>query len=79
MNTWSRARANREERKNIQKQRRIERKERFATSNKVVTPYKLRSTMGRKGDKSQRLLTVVLNKMLSHLKRRRLLPLGYSL
>jgi hypothetical protein len=52
MNTRSRARADREERKTIQKQRRIERKERFATRDKVVTPYKLRSTMGRKGDKS---------------------------
>jgi hypothetical protein len=52
MNTRSRARADREERKNIEKQRRIERKERFATRDKVVTPYKLRSTMGRKGDKS---------------------------
>ena len=52
MNTRSRARADREERKTIQKQKRIERKERFATRDKVVTPYKLRSTMGRKGDKS---------------------------
>jgi hypothetical protein len=52
MNTRSRARADREERKTIQKQRRIERKERFATRDKVVTPYKLRSTMGRKGDNS---------------------------
>jgi hypothetical protein len=52
MNTRSRARADREERKTIQKQRRIERKERFATRDKVVTPYKLKSTMGRKGDNS---------------------------
>ena len=52
MNTRSRARADREERKTIQKQRRIERKERFTTRDKVVTPYKLRSTMGRKGDNS---------------------------
>ena len=52
MNTRSRARADREERKTIQKQKRIERKERFATRDKVVTPYKLRSTMARKGDKS---------------------------
>jgi hypothetical protein len=52
MNTRSRARADREERKTNEKQRRIERKERFATIDKVVTPYKLRSTMGRKGDNS---------------------------
>jgi hypothetical protein len=52
MNTQSRARADREERKTIEKQRRIERNERFATRDKVVTLYKLRSTMGRKGDNS---------------------------
>jgi hypothetical protein len=52
MNSRSRARADREERKTIQKQRRIERNERFATRDKVVTPYKLKSTMARKGDKS---------------------------
>jgi hypothetical protein len=52
MNTRLRARADREERKTIQKQKRVERKERFATRDKVVTPYRLRSTMGRKGEKS---------------------------
>ena len=52
MNTRSRARAEREVRRSIEKQRRIERKERFATRDNVVTPYKLRSTMGRKGDNS---------------------------
>jgi hypothetical protein len=52
MNTRSKARANQKERKIIEKQRRIERKERFATRDKVVTPYKLRSTMGKKGDNS---------------------------
>jgi hypothetical protein len=31
---------------------RSERKERFATRDNVVTPYKLRSTLGRKGDNS---------------------------
>jgi hypothetical protein len=40
MNTRSKARANQKERKIIEKQRRIERKERFATRDKVVTPYK---------------------------------------
>src|ERR1700737_3589530 len=52
MNTRSRARADREERKTNEKQRRIERKERFATRDNVVIPYKLRSTMGRKGGNS---------------------------
>jgi hypothetical protein len=52
MNTRSRARAEQEVRRTIEKQRRIERKERFATRDNVVTPYKLRSTMGRKGEKS---------------------------
>jgi hypothetical protein len=52
MNTRSRARAEQEVRRSIEKHRRIDRKERFAPRNNVVTPYKLRSTMGRKGDKS---------------------------
>ena len=52
MNTRSRAKAEQEVRRTIEKQRRIERKGRFATRDNVVTPYKLRSTMGRKGDNS---------------------------
>jgi len=52
MNTRSRARVDREEKKTILKQKRIEIKERFATRDKVVTPYKLRSTIARKWDKS---------------------------
>ena len=52
MNTRSRAKAEQEVRRTIEKQRRIERRERFATRDNVVTPYKLRSTMGRKGDNS---------------------------
>ena len=52
MNTRSRARAEREVRRSIEKQRRIERKERFASRDNVVNPYKLRSTMGRKGGNS---------------------------
>ena len=49
MNTRWRAKADREVRRTIEKQRRIERTERFATRNNVVTPYILRSTMGRRG------------------------------
>ncbi len=52
MNTRSRAKVEQEVRRTIEKQRRIERRERFATRDNVVTPYKLRSTMGRKGDNS---------------------------
>jgi hypothetical protein len=52
MNTRSRARAEREVRRSIEKNRRIERNKRFATSDNVLTPYNLRSTMGRKGGKS---------------------------
>ena len=52
MNTRSKVRAAREVRRTIEKQKRIERKERLATRDNIVTPYKLRSTMGRKGDNS---------------------------
>jgi hypothetical protein len=49
MNPRSRVKADREVMRTIEKQRRIERKKRFATIDKVVALYKLRSTMGRKG------------------------------
>jgi hypothetical protein len=52
MNTRSRAKADQKVRRSIEKQRRIERKKRFATRDNVVTPYRLRSTMGRKGGNS---------------------------
>ena len=52
MNTRSRAKADREVGRTIEKQRRIERKKMFATRDNVVTLYKLRSTMGRKGGNS---------------------------
>ena len=52
MNTRSKAKAYREVRRTIEKQRCIERKKRFATRDIVVTPYILRSTMGRKGGNS---------------------------
>jgi hypothetical protein len=52
MNTRSKVRAEREVRRSIEKQKRIERKERFATRASVVTPYKLRSTMRKKGENS---------------------------
>ena len=52
MITRSRARAERENSRTIEKQRRIERKKRFANRDNVVTPYNLRSTMGRKGGNS---------------------------
>ena len=52
MNTRSRAKAEREVRRTIDKQRRIERKKKFANRDNVVTPYILRSTIGRKGGNS---------------------------
>ena len=52
MITRSRVRAERENIGTIEKQKRIERKKRFATRDNVVTPYNLRSTMGRKGGTS---------------------------
>jgi hypothetical protein len=49
MNTRSRARADREGRRTIQKQRRIERNERLESRESLGTPYNLRTTMGRRG------------------------------
>ena len=48
MITRSHARAERENSRTIEKHKRIERKKRFATRDNVVTPYNLRSTMGKK-------------------------------
>ena len=54
MNTRSRARADREGRRTIEKQRRIERRKRLESRESLVTPYNLRSTMGRRGFNSSR-------------------------
>ena len=54
MNTRSRARADREVRRTIEKQRRIERKRRLESSVSIGTPYNLRSNMGRRGVNSSR-------------------------
>ena len=54
MNTRSRARAEREVRKTIGKQRRIEKRQRFESRESIGTPYNLRSTMGRRGLNSSR-------------------------
>ena len=52
MITRLRARAEKENSRSIEKQRRIERNNRFGTRENVLTPYNLRSTMGRKGGNS---------------------------
>ena len=54
MNTRSRARADRDGRKRIEKERRIERRKRLESRETIVTPYNLRSTMGRRGFNSSR-------------------------
>ena len=54
MNTRSRARAEREVRKTIGKQRRIEKRKRLESRESIGTPYNLRSTMGRRGVNSSR-------------------------
>ena len=54
MNTRSRARADREVRRNIEKQRRRDRKQRFESRESLCTPYNLRTTMGRRGVNSSR-------------------------
>ena len=54
MNTRSRARADREGRRSIEKQRRIERRKRLESRESLVTPYNLRSTMGRRGINASR-------------------------
>ena len=54
MNTRSKARADREVRRTIEKQRRIERKHRLESRESLGTPYNLRSTMGRRGVNSSR-------------------------
>ena len=54
MITRSRARADREGRRSIEKQRRIERRKRLESRESLVTPYLLRSTMGRRGVNSSR-------------------------
>ena len=54
MITRSRARADREGRRSIEKQRRIERRKRLESRESLVTPYLLRSSMGRKGVNSSR-------------------------
>ena len=54
MNTRSRARADREVRRNNEKQKRIERRHRLDSRESLGTPYNLRSTMGRRGVNSSR-------------------------
>jgi hypothetical protein len=54
MNTRSRARADREGRGTIEKQRRIERRQMLEASESIGTLYNLRTTMGRRGVKSSR-------------------------
>ena len=54
MNTQSRARAEREVRKTIEKQRRIERMQRLESRESSGTPYNLRRTMGRRGVNTSR-------------------------
>ena len=56
MNTRSRARAEQEVRRTIEKQRRIEKKQRLESIESMVTPYNLRSTMGRRGVNSSRVI-----------------------
>jgi hypothetical protein len=54
MNTRSRARADQEVRRTIEKQRRIERRQMLESSERIGTPYNLRTTMGRRGVNSSR-------------------------
>ena len=54
MNTRSRARAEQEVRRGIEKKRRIERRQRLESRERVGTPYNLRSTMGRRGVNSSK-------------------------
>ena len=54
MITRSRAIANREGRRSIEKQRRIQRRQKLESRKTLVTPYNLRSTMGRRGFHSSR-------------------------
>ena len=54
MITRSRTRADREGRRSIEKQRRTERRKRLESIERLVTPYNLRSTMGRRGVNSSR-------------------------
>ena len=54
MNTRSRSRAEREGRRTIQEERRIERRERLESRESQGTPYNLRTTMGRRGVTSSR-------------------------
>ncbi len=54
MNTRSRARAEREVRRTIAKQRRTEKRQRLESRESLGTPYNLRSTMGRRGVNSSR-------------------------
>ena len=54
MNTRSRARAEREVRRTIATQKRIERRHRLESRESFGTPYNLRSAMGRQGVNSSR-------------------------
>jgi hypothetical protein len=54
MNTRSRSRAEREGRRTIQEERRIERRERLDSRESLGIPYNLRTTMGRRGFTSSR-------------------------
>ena len=54
MNTRSRARAEQEVRRTTEKKRRIERRQRLGSIERIVTPYNLRSTLGRCGVNSSR-------------------------
>src|ERR1700738_2548008 len=54
MNARSRARADREVRRTIEKQRCIERRQRLESRGSLGTPYNLRTTMGRRGVNSSR-------------------------
>ena len=54
MNTRSRARADREVRRTIEKQRCIERMQRLESRGSLGTPYNLRTTVGRRGVNSSR-------------------------
>ena len=54
MNTRSRAKAERELRSTIEKQRRVERRHKLESREDLVAPYNLRSTMGRRGVNSSR-------------------------
>ena len=54
MNTRSRARADQEVRRTIQKHKRIERRQRLESRESSGTPYNLRITMGRRGVNTSR-------------------------